>query len=112
MNGSNLWSPDYTTNDLQWLAKLSDEEVISLFLPLIQDLSELHNPGIIHCDIAPNNILYDEQNGRATLHLVDFGSAVFCEQEQSFQPIAAKPKYSAPEMTICPNRCEPTPLRT
>ncbi|MBI1733385.1 MAG: protein kinase [Gammaproteobacteria bacterium] len=51
--------------------KFSEEELLSLFLPLTEGLERVHLAGFIHRDIKPANIILAE--GRAVL--IDFGSA-------------------------------------
>ena len=52
--------------------KLSFDETISLLCPIMNALDELHQSGILHRDIAPDNINLTE-NG--TVKLLDFGAA-------------------------------------
>jgi len=47
-------------------------EALNMFLPLMGALSVMHDRGLLHRDISPDNILID---GRGNLTLIDFGSA-------------------------------------
>jgi parallel beta-helix repeat protein len=47
-------------------------EALNMFLPLMGALSVMHDRGVLHRDISPDNILID---GRGNLTLIDFGSA-------------------------------------
>jgi|GEM_PF-1839374 len=51
---------------------LSEQAVINLIMPILEGLQELHNRGVLHRDIKPQNI-YVTHDGR--LILLDFGSA-------------------------------------
>ncbi|MCR5577115.1 MAG: protein kinase [Oscillospiraceae bacterium] len=60
--------------------RLSPEEAASLLLPLTQSLAAVHAKGIVHRDIAPDNILVTK-DGRAKL--IDFGAARYSTGEKS-----------------------------
>lgn len=48
------------------------EKLISLLMPVMRALKDMHAKGIIHRDISPDNIMYTK---KGTLKLMDFGSA-------------------------------------
>ncbi len=47
-------------------------EVLRMFQPVLEALATVHGTGIIHRDISPDNLLFDEMHN---LVLIDFGSA-------------------------------------
>jgi len=51
---------------------IPEEELLSLVLPLLDGLDQIHEAGFLHRDIKPNNIYIREDN---TPVLLDFGSA-------------------------------------
>ena len=67
--------------------------VFKLMLPIIGSLQRIHNAGIIHRDISPDNIMY-MKNG--TLKLMDFGSARYFANEEKEMSVMLKQGY-APE---------------
>ncbi len=55
--------------------KLPPERVLSLVIPLISQLEQLHRERIIHRDIKPDNVMLVKDSQGEHLVLLDFGSA-------------------------------------
>jgi len=53
---------------------LTEAELKTIVIPLLEGLEEIHHAGVLHRDIKPNNIYLREDN---TPVLLDFGSARF-----------------------------------
>lgn len=78
---------------------LSAQETIGYILPIIESLKNVHEQGLIHRDIAPDNIMVTK-DGQAKL--IDFGSAryaAFNSAEKSLT-VMVKQGYSAPEQYL------------
>lgn len=52
--------------------KMSEQEALDIMLPVLQSLDMVHKEGILHRDIAPNNIFLTEGG---EIKLLDFGAA-------------------------------------
>ena len=62
--------------------KVSEAELYKLLQPIVKALSYLHSMGIVHCDISPDNLIFDKENN---LKLIDFGAAKLGERQREEQ---------------------------
>lgn len=69
----------------------SEATAARLFEGVVNGLSWLHEQGIIHGDVKPENLVLSEDE--ATVKLIDFGSAVFGDE-----PYCGTPHYMPPEL--------------
>ncbi len=67
INGINL--KEFLNN---YGGKLSEMTVLNLMKPVLESLYQVHNAGVVHRDISPDNIMVDRDN---RIKLIDFGSA-------------------------------------
>ena len=67
INGINL--KEYLSNAG---GKLPEQTVLALMKPVFESLHTMHNSGLVHRDISPDNIMVDKDN---KIKLIDFGSA-------------------------------------
>lgn len=73
----------------------SVDKIVSLMIPLLNSLNDLHDKNIIHRDISPDNITL-MPDGSLTLY--DFGAAYeFSNQNQKSHFVAVKHGYAPPE---------------
>ena len=76
-NGTAYIVMDYVAGDnlKKYLAdnggKLDEATVLSLMKPVLESLYEIHNKGLVHRDISPDNIMFDDDG---TIKLIDFGA--------------------------------------
>ncbi len=63
--GNGEYEPDTLAKRLNRHGRLDEKEIMTMLESLLAGLEELHNHGLVHRDIKPDNILW--VNGRATL---------------------------------------------
>ncbi len=74
---------------------LNEPTLLSIFLPILGGLQAVHDAGLLHLDIKPENI-YLRSNGQPML--IDFGSARHTKgKSEQDQKIALTPGYAAIE---------------
>lgn len=76
---------------------LTFPEVSELILPVIQSLAEIHDKGLIHRDISPDNLILSTDNN---LHLIDFGAASRENYTTTQNTVILKAGYAPPEQYI------------
>ncbi|WP_280139077.1 protein kinase [Pseudovibrio sp. POLY-S9] len=88
-----------TLADKMSKALLSSKESIQLCKQLVLTINHLHNAGIAHLDLAPNNIMLSNQ-GEHGLVTLDFAYCAFTDELPFIRPrssFAGHLNYAAPE---------------
>jgi serine/threonine protein kinase len=67
-------------------------QIVDTFIGAAQGLKAMHQMGVVHCDIKPNNIL---RNDRGQVKVIDFGQS--CRIGTVKERIQGTPDYIAPE---------------
>lgn len=75
--------------------KLKWDEACKLIISVIKSLAVVHEAGIVHCDISPDNIMI---TGEGDVKIIDFGSAYSLKDHNEEHAILLKRGYSPPEL--------------
>lgn len=78
---------------------MKEQEVMDMMLPIFSALEKVHEKGIIHRDIAPDNLFVaNDEEGNRHLKLIDFGASKFSSSSHSKSlTVMIKPGYSPEE---------------
>ena len=77
---------------------LAFDEFIELLYPVMQDLIQIHDKGLLHRDISPDNLILGTDN---QLHLIDFGSASLkSTAANDHKTVILKSGYAPPEQYL------------
>lgn len=92
--------PSATLLDVKFT--LDAYEKIDAGKKLTRILGRVHKQGIIHNDIKPDNVFYQDRGGWPSMKLFDFGLARNIGQHSDHDPFVAEgtPLYMAPEVMV------------
>ena len=82
---------------------IAPSEGLSIVKQMAAGLSAIHDAGIIHRDIKPNNIMLDGSGPEVRLSITDFGLARVFQADPSLMGkafLAGTPSYMAPELFL------------
>lgn len=80
--------------------RLDVTTIIGLGAQLAAALAALHDAGIVHCDVKPENVFVLDDRAWGTLpqiKVIDFGVSRLADEESDHASIAGTPAYMAPE---------------
>jgi eukaryotic-like serine/threonine-protein kinase len=82
---------------------ISPAEGVAILKQMTAGLRAIHDAGIIHRDIKPNNIMLEGRGPEVRLSITDFGLALAHQAEHSLSGknlVAGTPDYMAPELFL------------
>ncbi|MBQ3584877.1 MAG: PASTA domain-containing protein [Lachnospiraceae bacterium] len=83
------------TEYLEQNGKMNPKMAVDMLMPVMNSLEKVHNLGIVHRDIAPDNIMITKDG---SIKLIDFGAARFTSSSSSKSlTVLVKPGYSPEE---------------
>ncbi|KAJ1916231.1 Calcium/calmodulin-dependent protein kinase type I [Mycoemilia scoparia] len=80
---------------------LAEKEVRPIIRGVLSGIQFLHENGIVHHDIKPENIIFRSTDSRDMPIIADFGMAELLDDKNSCSHIGGTPGYIAPEILKC-----------
>lgn len=90
-----LSGPTLQEYEKEHKGKISEKQAEILLEPVINALAYIHSIGIVHCDISPDNLIFNKEG---QLKLIDFGAAKNKKKEKEEQ--YCKGGYTVPEQYL------------
>jgi len=98
------------------VAKLPKDKILILLKTVTHSLKILHDLGIVHGDLKPDNIIIKKtETGGYTTKLIDFDDSYFSGNPPDYLEIVGTPDYYSPELLAYiknNGKCKPKDLTT
>jgi len=80
----------------------AEQDAAQVLLDIISALAYIHEVGVAHCDLKPENLLYSTPDSDGIIKIIDFGLAQFTDTRIGRRPtkIVGTPEYIAPEVVL------------
>eukprot|EP00300_Choanocystis_sp_HF-7_P005771 c14261_g2_i2.p1 GENE.c14261_g2_i2~~c14261_g2_i2.p1 ORF type:complete len:472 (+),score=111.40 c14261_g2_i2:33-1418(+) len=76
----------------------TEEDAKRVATSVLLGVEYLHSHGIVHCDLKPENLIFDKPGEDATLKIADFGLSSLMPPNGKLSRFCGTPQYTAPEM--------------
>ncbi|KAG2439835.1 hypothetical protein HYH02_010468 [Chlamydomonas schloesseri] len=89
-------------------ASFTERQAAHLLRSLMLFLAHMHGKGIAHLDIKPENIMFDSEGANGVLKVLDFGSSVFVQPNETVRNAFGTVRYASPEMAndVCGQKAD------
>lgn len=78
--------------------KFSEKTAANVFRQMVSSLYYIHSLGIAHCDLKPENFIFETGKDESKILLIDFGMAKIVQWRKYHKVINGTPYYIAPEV--------------
>lgn len=81
--------------------KLSENIAANHMFDIVSTVKYLHESGVMHRDLKPDNILFEDNSSNSRLKIIDFGASKSFKKGKIYDEIVGTPYYIAPEVLSC-----------
>jgi len=75
-----------------------EKDAAGIFAQLLEGMKYLHEKGIVHCDLKPDNFIFKDGAETATIKIIDFGMSKRLPRREKLNQLCGTPYYTAPEI--------------
>lgn len=76
----------------------SERDAVGILKQIAEGIRYLHQHGIVHCDLKPDNFLFSDDRKDSSVKVIDFGMSKFVKRAKYFRSLRGTPYYIAPEV--------------
>jgi len=79
-------------------ADFNEKFCANIIQMMLSALQHLHSFNIVHRDLKPENFVFETKHRNSNIRMIDFGSAIICEESPAkYREICGTPYYMPPE---------------
>lgn len=78
----------------------NERKAAELMRQILSAISYCHEKNLVHCDLKPENIMFESQAQNSTVKIIDFGNSSFCKGDDKLSNRFGSVYYVAPEVLM------------
>ena len=75
-----------------------EKEAAQIMYKLLLAVNHMHKNGIVHRDLKPENVLFESNDPKAELKIIDFGLSNKFNADESLTTMVGTPMYVSPQV--------------
>jgi calcium-dependent protein kinase len=83
---------------IQSKGSYSEKEAAAVIRQITEAVRYLHEKKIAHCDLKPDNFLFEDNSDASVLKVIDFGMSKHVQRRKYHRQLCGTPYYIAPEV--------------
>lgn len=80
--------------------EFSERMCANIVQMMLSSLKHLHDNNIVHRDLKPENFVFETSADDSNIRMLDFGSAIICEEEKTYKEMCGTPYYMPREAVL------------
>lgn len=79
----------------------NERKAAELMRQMLSAMAYCHEKGLVHCDLKPENVMFESQANNNLVKIIDFGNSSFIKNEEKLTNKFGTVYYVAPEVLKC-----------